>query len=616
MGDTATSVNQGGASGSTGIQRGGMQMRMAAAEARRVLVEMAAEKLGAAGRSAHRHRRRRARQERCGQEGELRRADRRRYFNVQLDWNKQMRQPALRARQGEAEERRREYKIVGKPIKREDVAPKVFCQEDYCTDIKVPGMVHGRMIRPAVAGAVPVKVDESSIKDIPGAQVVWEKGFLGVVADKEWDAIKAAQKLKVEWSEVKPPFPDQTALYDHIRKAPVRKREIDGKRDRQRRRGVQDRRARGRGRIRMAVPVARLHGTGLRAGRDQGRQGHLLDRLAEVALRRERRRRDARHAARARCARSGWSGPASYGRNDADDAAMDAGVLAKAVGKPVRLQYTRDEGTGWDPKGPASIHRARAAIDAHGNVIAYDFISKGFSRLDVQHERAASRPTRSPARLARRRRCKPVDGFGVPAEVLRVRQQAHGVGDDPAAARPRLAAAHRRICAIRSGRRSTSPANPSWTRWRRALDVDPVEFRLRHVKDAARHRGDQGRGREVRAGRRGPRRAATRPAARCRDAASPTRSATARVARSSPRSMSTARPARSGRASSPSRTTAARSSTRTVCVNTHRGQHRAGHQPHAVGGGQVRQQGGDQRRLDDLSDPRHHRDAGDDRHAC
>ena len=89
-----------------------------------------------------------------------------------------------------------EYKIVGKPIKREDVAPKVFCQEDFCTDVKVPGMVHGRMIRPAVAGSVPVKVDDSSIKDIPGAQVVWDKGFLGVVADTEWDAIKAAAKAQ------------------------------------------------------------------------------------------------------------------------------------------------------------------------------------------------------------------------------------------------------------------------------------------------------------------------------------------------------------------------------------------------------------------------------------
>src|SRR6202041_3779491 len=76
-------------------------------------------------------------------------------------------------------------------------------------------------------------------------------------------------------------------------------------------------------------------------------------------------------------------GPGSYGRNDADDCAMDAAVLAKAVGKPVRLQYMRDQGTGWDPKAPASIHHARVAIDASGKVIAYDYLSKGFSRIDV-----------------------------------------------------------------------------------------------------------------------------------------------------------------------------------------------------------------------------------------
>src|SRR5262249_40018412 len=119
----------------------------------------------------------------------------------------------------------KDYKIVGQPIGRQDVAPKVFSTEDFCTDVKVPGMLHGRMIRPPVAGSVPAKVDEASIKSIPGARVVWEKGFLGVVAEKEWDATQVAEKLKVEWSEVKPPFPKAADLYDHIRNAPVRKRE-------------------------------------------------------------------------------------------------------------------------------------------------------------------------------------------------------------------------------------------------------------------------------------------------------------------------------------------------------------------------------------------------------
>src|SRR5262249_10979406 len=151
-----------------------------------------------------------------------------RYFNVQLEWNKQWGNPLYAPGKAKPKDPK-DHKIVGRPIAREDVAPKIFCQQDFVTDMRVPGMVHGRMIRPAVAGSVPVKVDESSITAIPGAKVVWEKGCLGVVADKEWDAIKAAQTLKVEWSDAKPPFPDQAALYDHIRGAAVRKREIGGK---------------------------------------------------------------------------------------------------------------------------------------------------------------------------------------------------------------------------------------------------------------------------------------------------------------------------------------------------------------------------------------------------
>ena len=174
-------------------------------------------------------------------------------------------------------------------------------------------------------------------------------------------------------------------------------------------------------------------------------------------------------------------GPGSYGRNDADDCAMDAAVLAKAVGRPVRLQYTREQGTGWDPKGPASIHRARAAIDAAGKVVAYEFLSKGFSRIDVQTN--GSKPRGHARRPLPRRAAQGQRRFRRSGGILRVRQQAHRLGDDRAAARARLAAAQRRTCAIRSGRRSTSPANRSWTRWRPALGVDPVELRLRHVKD-------------------------------------------------------------------------------------------------------------------------------------
>ena len=159
MGDTATSVNQGGASGSTGIQLGGKQMRMAAAEARRVLVELAAAKLGLAADAltvsdgvVH------------AKDDASKRASYAeliggRYFNVQLDWNKEWGNTLYAP--GKAKPKAaKDYKIVGQPIAREDIAPKVYAQEDFCTDVRRPGMVHGRMIRPAVAGSVQVKVDE------------------------------------------------------------------------------------------------------------------------------------------------------------------------------------------------------------------------------------------------------------------------------------------------------------------------------------------------------------------------------------------------------------------------------------------------------------------------
>ena len=222
MGDTATSVNQGGASGSTGIQLGGKQMRMAAAEARRVLVEMAAGQLSAPADQLAVNDGTVSVKSDPAKRISYAQMIGGRYFNVTLDWNKKDGNPLYAP--GKAQPKKpSEYKIVGQPIKRDDVAPKVFAKENFVTDVKVPGMVHGRMIRPAVAGSVPVKVDESSIKDIPGAKVVWDKGFLGVVADKEWDAIKAAQTLKVEWSAAEPPFPEQAALYDHLRKTPARK---------------------------------------------------------------------------------------------------------------------------------------------------------------------------------------------------------------------------------------------------------------------------------------------------------------------------------------------------------------------------------------------------------
>src|SRR5882672_7589077 len=228
QGHTDVTINQGGASGSTGIWKGGTALRNAAAEARRVLIEMASERLrvptdrvtvanGVISDKSHAVKK--------VSYGELIGGQ---HFDVTIEWNKQLGNDLAIAGKGKPKSPA-EYKLVGKGgMRRRDVPPKVLGTLEYMVDVKVPGMLHGRMIRPPIAGAVPTAVDEASVKDIPGVNVVWQQGFIGVVARKEWDAIRAAEKLKITWSDAKPPFPNQAALYDHIRNAPVVKHDDEG----------------------------------------------------------------------------------------------------------------------------------------------------------------------------------------------------------------------------------------------------------------------------------------------------------------------------------------------------------------------------------------------------
>jgi nicotinate dehydrogenase subunit B len=478
MGDTGTSVNQGGASGSTGLQEGGKQMRFAAAEARRVLVAMAADRLGIPDdqlrvtdgvvHAANDAGKKVSYAELIGG----------RYFNVHLDWNGKYGNPLYAPGKAQPKDPQA-HTIVGQPIKRQDVAPKVFAQQDFCTDVKVPGMVHGRMIRPAVAGAVPVKVDESSIKDIPGARVVWNQGFLGVVADKEWDAIKASQQLKVEWSDAKPPFPSQASLYDHIRKTPARKRQVEGKEA-----GNVDDAFKTAARVIEAEyewPFQSHASMGPACSLVDIKDGHVTCWSGSQKT----------HFVRAGIAailqvpeenvHVIWTpGPGSYGRNDADDAAIDAAVLAKAVGKPVRVQYMRNQGTGWDPKGPASVHQVRAALDASGNVIGYEFFSKAFSRVDVDTN--GSKPYDTLAGQMLGGNLKSGDGFGIPAESYAFTNKRTSWEVIP----PLLdRASPLRTSHLRDpvGPQIHFASESFMDEVAAMLSMDPIEFRLCYVKD-------------------------------------------------------------------------------------------------------------------------------------
>jgi CO/xanthine dehydrogenase Mo-binding subunit len=481
MGDTGTTVDQGGASSSNGVSAGGRQMRMAAAEARRVLVEMAAAKFGVPADSL------------IVVDGiiRLRKSDDDaarsvsyanliggKYFNTQLEWNKQLGNNLYAP--GKAKPKAvADYQIVGKPIAREDVAPKVYAQQDFVTDIKRPGMVHARVLRPPVAGASVVSTDESSIKDIAGARVVREKDLVAVIADKEWDAIKASQALKIEWSSARPAFlasPDQ--VYEHIRKAPVAKSQIEP----------------GTGNVDEAFKTAARvieaeYEWPFQSHASMGPACAVAEVTADGATVWTGSQKPHRVAAGVAGilglplakVRAIWVvGPGSYGRNDAGDAASEAAMLSKLIGRPVRLQYTREQGTAWDPKGPASVHRARAAVDASGNVVAYEFMSRGFSRLDVDSGEAHPKDTLAGHFLGVP--LKPEPAFNVPSESYGFPSKRLGWETIPAfldRASP-LRTSHLRDPL---GPQLHFASESFMDEVAAAIGADPVEFRLRYVRN-------------------------------------------------------------------------------------------------------------------------------------
>ncbi len=385
MGDSASSVNQGGASGSTGVSHGGATLRNAAAEARRQLVNMAAQRLNVAaddltvtdGVISSK-----TTPTKKVTYGELIGG---RWFDSEVEWNGKIGND-LAVKSPAKLKDPKDYKVYGTSPPRRDVAPKILGTGKFVTDIRLPGMLHARMVMPPVAGAEPVSVDESSIKSIPGVKVIWQKAFLGVVAPKEWDAVKASRMLKVTWSETKAPFVEQKNLYDHIRGAKSIKSGGEGPFMKEPAKVDEAFKSAERvieatyewpfqshASMGPACAVVDYKPNGITTLWTGSQKPHFAgDGVAALLdLKPEQ-------------VRGIWvPGPGSYGRNDAGDAAAAAAIFSKAVGKPVRFQAMRNEATGWGPKSPASVHTVRAGLDKDGKVVAWHFHSKAFDRLNV-----------------------------------------------------------------------------------------------------------------------------------------------------------------------------------------------------------------------------------------
>ena len=353
-GDTALTPDQGRTSGSSGIQRGGMQIRQAAATVREALIGLAAQQLhmkpddlvakdgqvlpksGGAG---------------------IRFADLigGRNFNLKLDSKAPVRDPGT-------------YTLVGKPLPRPDVPAKCTGSFTYMQDFSLPGMVHARVIRPPAIGAKLISVDESSIKHLSGASAVRIKDFLAVIAEDEWTAVRAARALRAQWSEWSG-LPAQNELIATLRADPDINDEVliaRGPTAAQRAEGAKTLSAsyfwpmQSHGSIGPSCAVADVRADAATVWTaSQGTHGN--------------RKTFARflHLPQDKVRLIYLDGAGCYGMNGHEDAAADAAILSRAIARPVRVQWSREDEHGWDPKGQPQLLDISGAVGPDGRILEW-----------------------------------------------------------------------------------------------------------------------------------------------------------------------------------------------------------------------------------------------------
>ena len=368
MGRTDVTVDQGGSGGSTALQVDAWPMRRVAAEARRVLLEMASARFGvpvAELTVSNAVVTVKADPSKKVTYGELIGGKR---FNVALTGAN------VGATSGVAKVKPvQDLKIVGLSPQRYDIPPKVDGSLKWAVDVKLPGMVHARNVKPPVAGATVGSIDESSVSALPGFVKVVSKGnYVAVVFEREEQAIAAARNLKVNWQKpATPPFPLSEELFTYIRSAQPTSSQGPTVV------GNPDEAFAGAAKIVEAeydVPFqghtafSPAHATADPSNgqmtiysNDMKSYGMRNGIAAFLGMPREQ-------------VRVVWmEGPQGYGRTAADDAGFEAAYIAKEIGRPVRMQWMRQEETAWDTKGPAFAVTMRGALDAEGNLIALDY---------------------------------------------------------------------------------------------------------------------------------------------------------------------------------------------------------------------------------------------------
>jgi nicotinate dehydrogenase subunit B len=413
MGSTDNTVDQGGSGGSTAMERDSWPMRRAAAEARRVLLEMGAVRLGAPvdqlavsnavitvkGDPSKRV-----------TYGELIGGKK---FNVKLAGAN------INAVTGAAKVKPvQELSATGQSPARYDIPAKVDGSLKWAVDVKLPGMVHARNVKPPFACARLTGIDESSVRNLPGFIKVVSKGnYVAVVCEREEQAIRAARQLKTTWEKpATAPFPASENLFQYMRTATATSSSrpiVEGN---------PESAFAGAAKIVEAEYEVPFQGHAAIAGahamadpsndqmtiysNDMKSYGMRNGVAAFLGMPRDR-------------VRVVWmEGPQGYGRTAADDAGCEAAWIAREIGRPVRIQWMRDEESAWDTKGPAFLVKVRGALDTEGRLVAYDYNARS---CDYNHVGYNEPDTVLIAQLMGSRRAKPAaGGSATPSEMYAI----------------------------------------------------------------------------------------------------------------------------------------------------------------------------------------------------
>jgi len=387
MGSTHNTVDQGGSGGSDALQTDGYPMRRVAAEARRVLLEMAAKQLGVpVSRLAVSDGVVSVTEDNTTGVGSITYGDLigGKRFNVTLTGKNTDTTTGFAKLKSV-----RDMKNVGKSPQRYDIPGKVDGTLKWAVDMKAPGMVHARNVRPPVAGATLAGIDEASVKGIPGFVKVVSKGnYVAVVCEREENAIRAARQLKVEWKKpTTAPFPTSDNLFTYMRGAtpsstgkPIETGNVDAAFASAATviEAEYDVPFQGHTSIGPAHAMADPSNDQMTIYTNDMKSYGMRNGVAEfLKMPRDR-------------VRVIWmDGPQGYGRTAADDAGFEAAHIAKEIGRPVRVQWSRAEETAWDTKGPAYAFKMRGGLDAEGNVVAlhYDACAADHNHLGYnEHE--------------------------------------------------------------------------------------------------------------------------------------------------------------------------------------------------------------------------------------